>query len=73
MRGLHDTGKYPNKAHNWRIRSYFAVGSIIVHCAVMDVNTDVFMASVEVDALRVGAVEVVEGSENEKLKNLGEK
>ena len=49
------------------------MGSIIVHCAVTDVNTDVFMASVEVDALRVGAVEVVEGSQNEKLKNLGEK
>lgn len=60
-------GKYENKAHILRLRRCSAVGGIIVHCAVMDVDTDVFMASVEVDALRV---EVVEGSENEKLKNL---
>ena len=56
-----------------RLRRCSAVGGIIVHCAVMDVDTGVSVASVEVDALRSGAVEVVEvveGSENEKLKNL---
>ena len=42
------------------------MGGIIVHCAVMDVDTDVFMASVEVDALRSGAVE---GSEKRKIEN----
>ena len=46
------------------------MGGIIVHCAVMDANTGISVASVGVVALRVGVVEVVEGSENEKLKNL---
>ena len=43
--------------HILRLRRCSAVGGIIVHCAVMDVNTDVFMASVGGVALRSGAVE----------------
>lgn len=59
-------GKYENKAHIWRFRRFLSVGGIVDRYTILDENTGVSVASVGVDALRVGAVE---GRGKRKMKN----
>ena len=52
-------GKYENKAHNWRIRSYFAIGGIVDRYKILGRKYGRFCGFCRgVDALRVDALRV---------------